>query len=222
MKTDSQIQTDVMDELRWSPLLQVSEIGVSVRDGVVTLFGNVDTYAKKIEAEQCAERVAGVKAVALDITVGVSPEFKKTDSEIAEAVVNTLKMHTSIPEDKIKVTVEDGAVTLEGEVEWEYQRVAAKNAIQNFAGVKTVWNFIKLKPNVTATDIKDKIKAAFERSAKIDSGRISVTTVGSHVTLNGSVASLSEKEDAGFAAWSAPGVTMVTNNLYVQEEEFAF
>lgn len=202
--------------------MHVSDVGVSVKDGVVTLTGNVDTYAKKIDAEQCAERVAGVKAVALDISVGVSPSFKRTDTEIAEAAVATLKMHTSIPEDTVRVTVEDGAVTLEGEVEWEYQRAAAKNAIQNFAGVKTVWNFIKLKPNVTATDIKDKIKAAFERSAKIDAGRISVTTAGSHVTLNGTVASLTEKEDAAFAAWSAPGVTMVTNNLYVQEEEFAF
>ena len=211
-----------MDELGWSPLLQVSDIGVTVRDGVVTLTGNVDSYAKKVEAQRCAERIVGVKAVAVDITVGISPEHRRTDTEIAEAVVKTLNMHTSIPENTLQVTVEDGTVTLEGEVEWEYQRAAAKNAIQHFAGVKNVWNFIRLKPRLAPKDIREKIKAAFERSAKIDAGRIVVTTYGTQVTLTGAVASLAEKEDAEYAAWSAPGVTMVINNLYVQEEAFAF
>jgi osmotically-inducible protein OsmY len=222
MKTDSQIQKNVMDELNWTPLLKSSEIGVAVKDGVVTLSGIVDTYSKKMEAERAAANVSGVKAVALDIQVGVSPYFKRTDAEIAEAVLKALKLHTSIPEEKIKVKVEDGIVTLEGEVEWEYQRAAAKNAIQNFAGVTNVWNFITLKPKVTATDIKDKIKAAFERSAKLDANRISVETSGTSVTLTGIVASLAEKEDAGYAAWAAPGVTMVYNNLAVEEEEYAF
>ena len=222
MKTDVQIQKDVMDELRWTPLLKSSEIGVAVKDGVVTLSGIVDTYYKKMEAEKAAANVAGVKAVALDIQVGVSSYFKRTDAEIAQDVLKALKLHTSIPDDNIKVKVEGGIVTLEGEVEWEYQRAAAKNAIQNFAGVTNVWNFIKLKPKIAATDIKEKIIAAFERSAKIDANRISIETSGSSVTLTGIVASLAEKEDAGYAAWAAPGVTMVHNNLAVEEEEYAY
>lgn len=222
MKTDIQIQKDVMDELRWTPLLNSSEIGVAVKDGVVTLSGIVDTYSKKMEAEKAAANVAGVKAIALDVQVGVSSYFKRTDAEIAEDVLKALKLHTSIPDDKLKVKVEDGIVTLEGEVEWEYQRAAAKNTIQNFAGVTNVWNFIKLKPKVASNDIKEKIKAAFERSAKIDANRVSVETSGSSITLTGTVASLAEKEDAGYAAWAAPGVTMVYNNLEVAQEEYAY
>jgi osmotically-inducible protein OsmY len=222
MKTDVQIQKDVMDELKWTPLLKSSEIGVAVKDGIVTLSGIVDTYSKKMGAEKAAANVAGVKAVALDIQVGISSYFKRTDAEIAEDVLKALKLHTSIPEDKIKVKVEDGVVTLDGEVEWEYQRAAAKKAIQNFAGVTNVWNFIKLKPKITAIDIKEKIKAAFERSARIDANGISVETSGSSVTLTGTVASLAEKEDAGLAASAAPGVTMVYNNLEIEEEEFAY
>ena len=222
MKTDSQIQKDVMEELRWAPLLKSSEIGVAVKDGVVTISGIVDTYSKKLEAEKAAEKVSGVKAVALDIQVGVSPYFKRTDTEIAGEALKALKLHTSIPEEKITVKVEDGIVTLDGEVEWEYQRAAAKNAIQNFAGVTNVWNFIKLKPKIAATDIKEKIKAAFERSARLDANRISVETSDSSVTLTGTVASLAEKVDADYAAWAAPGVTMVNNNLAVEEEEYAY
>lgn len=222
MKTDIQIQKDVMDELKWTPLLKSSEIGVAAKDGVVTLSGIVDTYTKKLEAEKAAANVAGVKAVALNIQIGVSPYFKRTDAEIAEEVLKALKLHTSIPEDKIKVKVEDGIITLEGEVQWEYQRAAAKNAIQNFAGVTNIWNFIKLKPKIAATDIKEKIKAAFERSARLDANRISAETSGSTVTLTGTVTSLSEKEDAGYAAWAAPGVTMVNNNLEVEQEEYAY
>lgn len=222
MKTDSQIQKDVMDELKWSPLLQSSQIGVAVKEGVVTLSGNVDTYAKKIEAEKRATNVCGVKAVAVDINVGVSPYYKRTDAEIAEAVLKALKEHTSIPDEKIKVKVEGGNVTLEGEVEWEYQRAAASKVIQNFAGVTNLWNNIIIKSRITATDIKEKIKAAFDRSARIDANRISVETSGSSITLNGTVASLAEKEDAGYAAWTAPGVTMVYNNLSVEEEEYAY
>ncbi len=222
MKTDIQIQKDVMDELKWTPLLKSSEIGVAAKEGVVTLSGIVGTYTKKLEAEKAAANVAGVKAVALNIQVGVSPYFKRTDAEIAEEVLKALKLHTSIPNDKIKVIVENGIVTLEGEVEWEYQRAAAKNAIQNFAGVTDIWNFIKIKPKIAATDIKEKIKAAFERSARLDANRISVETIGSTVTLTGTVTSLSEKEDAGYAAWAAPGVTMVNNNLEIEQEEYAY
>jgi len=222
MKTDAQIQKDVMDELKWVPLLKSSEIGVAVKDGVVTLSGIVDTYSKKMAAEKAAANVSGVKAVALDVIVGVSPYYKRTDTEIAEAVLKALNQHTSIPDEKLKIKVEDGIVTLEGEVEWEYQRAAAKNAIQNFAGVTHIWNFIKLKPRISATDIEQKIKAALERSARIDANRISVQTSGSCVTLTGTVTSLAEKEDAGLAASAAAGVTTVYNNLEVEEEEYAY
>src|SRR5512138_867270 len=174
MKSDSLIQKDVMEELRWEPLLSASEIGVAVKNGVVTLSGMVDTYAKKLRAEQAAKRIEGVKAVAEDIQVGISPEFKKTDAEIAEAVLNALKWHTGVQEEKIKIKVEDGQVRLEGEVEWEYQRNQAQTAIENLIGVKSVINLIRIKPKISSGDIQQKINAAFHRSANIDSGKISV------------------------------------------------
>ncbi|HEY5392708.1 MAG TPA: BON domain-containing protein, partial [Hanamia sp.] len=134
MKTDYQIQEDVMEELKWQPFLNASEIGVAVKNGIVTLSGHVDSYSKKLAAENAAKKVAGVKAVAEEIEVGISPSYNKTDAEIAEAVLNALKWHTAVQEDKIKIKVEDGYVKLEGEVEWEYQRTMAKTAIENLAG----------------------------------------------------------------------------------------
>ena len=131
MKSDNQIQKDVMDELKWEPYLNASDIGVSVKNGIVTLSGQVDTYSKKIAAEKAPKRVAGVKAVAEDIQVGVSPVYSKTDTEIAQAVLNALKWHSAVQEEKIKIKVENGNVKLEGEVEWEYQRNNVKTAIEN-------------------------------------------------------------------------------------------
>src|SRR5688572_25793419 len=135
MKSDSQIQNDVMNELKWAPFLNSSEIGVAVKNGIVTLSGQVDSYSKKLAVEKAAKRVSGVKAVAEDVQVGISPAYRKTDTEIAEAAVKTLKWHTAVPEDKIKMKVEDGNVILEGEVEWEFQRNLAKTAIENLTGV---------------------------------------------------------------------------------------
>lgn len=222
MKSDSLIQKDVMEELRWEPLLSASEIGVAVKNGVVTLSGMVDTYAKKLRAERAVKRIEGVKAVAEDIQVGISPEFRKTDAEIAEAVLNALKWHTGVQEEKIKIRVEDGHVRLEGEVEWEYQRNQAQTAIENLAGVKSVINLIGIKPKISSGDIQQKINAAFHRSANIDSGKISVEVSGSKVILNGKVRSFAEKEDAEVAAWNAPGVISVESKLEIEQPEYAF
>jgi osmotically-inducible protein OsmY len=222
MKTDSQIQKDVMAQLNWEPILNASEIGVGVKEGIVTLSGIVDTYTKKMMAEKAAKKVNGVKAVALDIQVGVSPLFRKTDSEIAETVLNALRLHTAVQEDRIKIKVEDGAVTLEGEVEWEYQRKAAVNAIENLPGVRNVVNYITVKPKVVASDIEKKIDSAFHRSATIDAEKIRVETIGSKVILKGKVRSMAEKDDAEDAAWAAPGVITVENRLDIEEEIFAF
>ena len=222
MKTDYQIQEDVMEELKWQPFLKASEIGVAVKNGIVTLSGHVDSYSKKITAENAAKNVAGVKAVAEEIEVGISPSYNRTDAEIAEAVLNALKWHTAVQEDKIKVKVEDGYVKLEGEVEWEYQRTMAKTAIENLAGVRYVTNLITVKPQVSSSDIEKKINAAFHRSATIDSNSIDAEVHGSSVTLSGKVRSIAEKEDAEDAAWFAPGVTSVVNNIEIEEPEYEF
>src|SRR5688572_28588336 len=150
MKSDPQIQKDVMEQLRWEPFLNASQIGVSVKNGIVTLSGQVDSYSKKLTAENAAKKIAGVKAIAEDIQIGVSPSFNKTDAEIAEAVLNALKWHSSVQEEKIKIKVENGNVKLEGEVDWEYQRTSAKSSIENLVGVRSVTNLITLKPKVTA------------------------------------------------------------------------
>lgn len=207
-----------MNQLKWNPLLTASEIGVSVNSGIVTLSGQVDAYYKKLEAEQEAKKIAGVKAIAEDIHVGVSPRHKRTDAEIAAAVLNALKWDTSIPEDHIRVKVEDGVVTLEGEVEWVFQLQSAARAAGRLAGVRKVINSIALRPKVAPSDLKHKISAAFIRNATIDASRIQVEVTGSKVVLTGRVRSLTEKEDAEKAAWLAPGIQFVENNLEVEHE----
>ncbi len=222
MTSDMQIQKDVMEELRWQPYLKASEIGVAVKNGIVTLSGIVDTYSKKLTAEKAAKKVTGVKAVAEDIQVGISPGFKKTDAEIAEAVLNALKWHTAVQEEKIKVKVEDGHVKLEGEVEWEYQRSNAKSAIQYLNGVRSVLNLISLKPTISAFDIQQKISSAFHRSATVDAGKVMAEVKGSKVILSGTVRSLAEKDDAEIAAWNAPGVTSVESRIEIDIPEYVY
>ena len=222
MKSDTQIQKDVMAELNWQPILDAARIGVTVHEGVVTLTGIVDTYTKKLTAENAAKKVSGVKAVAEDIQVGASPGYNKTDTEIAEAVLNALKWHTAVMEDRIKIKVEKGVVTLEGEVEWEYQRTAARLAIENLTGIKWIYNFISVKPRITVSDLKSKINAALHRSAQIDANSINVEVSGSKVILTGTVSFIKEKEDADSAAWMAPGVSSVENRITIHFPEYAF
>lgn len=222
MKSDSEIQKDVMEELRWEPFLNASEIGVAVKNGVVTLSGTVNTYSKKLAAEEAAKRVMGVKAVAEDIEVRLAVLGKKTDADIAQAVINALKWHTSVQDEKIIVKVENGWVTLEGEAEWEFQRNSAKNAVTNLAGVVGISNNIKIVPTLKSSDIKNKITAAFQRSATIDAERITISSEGSKVILTGKVRSYVEKRDAENAAWLAPGVNKVENKLEIDTQVYAF
>lgn len=222
MKTDSQIQKDVMDELKWQPFLNSSEIGVAVKNGIATLSGIVDSYAKKFSAERAVKKVAGVKAFAGDIQIGVSPAFRKTDVEIAEAVYDALKWHSAVPEEKVKIKVEDGIVTLDGELEWEYQKINARTAIQNLTGVRSVTNLITVKPKLQPFELEQKIAAAFQRNAAIDAAKVNVSTIGSKVILTGKVRSFAESEDAEDVAWAAPGVNHVENKLDVEEPEYAF
>jgi len=222
MKTDAQIRQDVINELKWQPYLSTSQIGVAVKKGIVTLTGEVESFYKKLKAEEAAKKVAGVKAIAEEIQLNVSPLAKNTDADIAAAALNALKWHPAVQEEKVKITVENGKVRLEGEVDWEYQRSSAASAIENLAGVKFIANFITVKPGMTPTDVHKKICDAFSRSATIDADKITVEISGSKVILKGSVRSIAEKQDAENAAWAAPGITNVDSALKVVLPEYSY
>jgi len=215
MKTDTELQKDVMDELKWEPTLKAAEIGVAVKDGVVTLSGYVDSYVKKLVAERAAARVFGVRAVAEAIQVRLPGSLERSDEDIAGMVANVLEWNVLVPYDRVKVHVQDGLVTLSGEVDWGYQKFAAEEAVHHLMGVVWLNNQITVKPTIKPQDLKDRIKSAFQRNALLDSRRITIETRGGKVILSGSVRSWGERAEAQWAAWAAPGVFEVENDIEI-------
>lgn len=215
MKSDSEIERDVKEELKWNPDLDSTDIGVSVSKGVVTLTGFVKSYFDRVEAETAAKRVAGVVGVANDIEVRLPNFDERPDPEIARDAVSVLRAQLPLSSEHIKVIVKNGEVILEGEVEWQIQKHAAENAVRRIKGVKNVVNTIQLKPSVKPAEVKTRIVDALRRNAEVDANRIQVETHGGEVILKGTVRSWIEREEAERVAWSAPGVTKVEDRIVV-------
>lgn len=216
MLTDTQLQHNVQAELEWEPSVDSTQIGVMVKDGVVTLTGYASAYSHKVIAERVAKQVFGVKAVANEIEIKIPGVSQRNDSDIAAAALNALKWDVSVPDDKIKVTVGQGHVTLEGNVEWQHQRAAAERHVRFLMGVRAVTNQITVRPkHAKPADVRQKIHAAFERSAHLDARRVGVEAMDGTITLRGNVRTWSERDEAEKAAWKAPGVSVVDNLLTV-------
>lgn len=213
MKTDAQLQKDVLDELTWDPAVLATGIGVEVRNGIVTLAGEVDSYSEKWNAERAAQRVNGVRALAVAMTVNLPLSAKQSDTEIAESATHILGWTNSLPKDAVKVMVEDGWLTLIGEVEWQYQREDAFNNVRFVAGVIGVSNEIVIKPSPSAIVIKSDIEAALKRRAVDDGKAISVAVKGSEVILSGDVHSWAERDLATRSAWGSAGVSKVRDHM---------
>jgi osmotically-inducible protein OsmY len=213
--TDKELKQHVQNALDWEPGLDATDIGVSVDGGVATLRGNVASYFEKMTAERVALRVYSVKAVANDLVVRLPSGLERTDTEIAQAAVSALNWNTVVPNNRVSVTVQNGWITLGGEVNWNYQRYAAARTVRDLLGVKGVTNTIVLKPQLKTTDVRDKIEAAFKRSAEVDARRVSVVAEDGKIILSGNVHSWAERQEAERAAWSAPGVKLVEDRLTV-------
>jgi len=213
--TDRELQEHVQKALDWEPSIDAADVGVSVDAGVVTLRGDVKSYGEKAAAERVALKVFGVKAVANDIDVRLSSGLKRTDTDIAQAALSALAWNTMVPKDKITIAVEDGWVSLSGQVDWEYQRASAARAIRDLTGVRGVSNAITVLPHASVADVKSKIEAALKRNAEVDARRISVLVADGKVTLSGNVHSWFERNEVRQAAWAAPGVKEIDDHITV-------
>ena len=216
MKSDAELQRDVMNELTWEPSINAENIGVAAKDGVVTLNGSVDSFAEKWAAERATKRVAGVKAFAENIEVRLPSYSRRTDADIAHTVANVLEWNVDVPHEQIKVMVQDGWVTLSGEVEWLYEKNAAYDAVRSLTGVRAVTNQIVVKPPMVSSEVKTRIQEAFQRNARLDAQKIKVQTRNGQVVLTGTVRSWAEREEAESAACAAPSVCEVLNELAVK------
>lgn len=215
MKSDAQLKSDVTDELAWDPAINDTNIGVMVKDGVVTLAGHLDTFAEKYAVERAVRRVAGVRGIALDLEVKLSASHKRSDSEIAHAAISALNLNSLVPEGKVRVEVEDGWVTLNGQMDWAYQKASAEQCLRALIGVKGVFNHIAIKPRASSKDIVGQITAALKRQAEREAKHIGVEVDGSVVTLRGTVHSLAEHDAAVGAAVGTHGVSRVVDKLEV-------
>lgn len=213
MKSDAQIQTDVIQELKWDPRVTHEHIGVAVSDGIVTLSGTVPSYIEKSSAEKATQRVGGVKAVVEKIEVKVPGSYRRDDQDIAKAIIDQFQWHVEVPDDLVKASVENGWVDLTGQVEWEYQRTAAERAVRGLTGVRGIANKITLRPKVAQpAEIKSKIEQALKRAAEREADHLTIDVRGTRVILSGKVRSFAELRDVRGVAWSAPGVTSVDDH----------
>lgn len=215
IKTDAQVQQDVLAELKWEPSVEATQIGVEVQDGVVTLTGQVDSYDQKWSAERAAQRVIGVQALAVALTVALPGSSQRADADIGATAAKALRWMTSLPRDAVRVSVENGWITLTGDVTWDYQRQAASDAMRHLMGVTGVSNQVAIRPAVSVDAVKADIEATLRRRAQADADQITVQVQGAEVTLSGRVGSWSERELARHSAWGSPGVRQVVDHLAV-------